>query len=169
MTFLQAAEALLEEEWTETISGRARDVPKPEIVVEKEVTKDRLQTQDSARIIDGGDTAIDPRGFGWTHERIEPQITIELRTADRRVAGEKIDGRIRLFGERDGLSEPDRHVGLAGETKRILDSVRKGFAEFDLVVTSPLRDMSSNEGTNIYRADVDLAFIQHASSIDPSV
>jgi len=167
VTYLQAAEALLNQ-WSESITGRTTDVPKPKVVLEQSVSQNDLKTRDYARVVDGGDTTFEPRGFGWTHERIEANVTVELRSATRRLDGTRIDGRHRMFGERPGLSEPDRYVGLAGETKRILDEYRKGFGEFDRVVASPIRDVSSNEGTNVYRADVDIAFIQNAESIDPS-
>lgn len=168
MTYLQAAEALLNQ-WEETISGRATDVPKPKVVLEKSVSQSDLKTRDYARIVDGGDTTFDPRGFSWTHEKIEANVTIELRSATRRLNGNRIDGRHRMFGERPGLNSADRYVGLAGETKRILDEYRKGFAEFDLVVASTIRDTSDNEGTNVYRADVDIRFVTHADEIDPSI
>ena len=170
MTDVQAIAALLDENWDPDITGRATDVPKPEIVEEKDVSREDLKTSDVARIVDGGDTSIEPQGFSWTHERINANVTIELRTTDRRVGGgTKQSGRHRLFGQRDSTAEPDRYTGLAGETKRILDAHRKGFAEFDLVVAGPVRDQSDLEGTNYYRADVDVALIQHAHNIDPSV
>lgn len=167
MTFIQAAEALLDE-WQESISGRETDVPKPEVVLEQSVSKSDLKTRDYARVVDGGDTTFEPRGFSWTHEKIEANVTVELRSATRRIDGNRIDGRTRMFGDRPGLNEADRYVGLSGETKRILDEYRKGFAEFDLVLASAIRDTSSNEGVNVYRADVDIAFVQHASEIDPA-
>lgn len=167
MTNLQAAKALLNQ-WEETISGRQTDVPKPEIVLGKGVTKTKLETKDYARVIEGGDTTFEPRGFGWTHEKVEADITIELYTATRRINGNRTYGRHRMFGERDGLSEPDHHVGLTGETKRILDEYRKGFGEFDLVLSSSIRDTSDNEGANVFRADVDITFVEHANEIDPS-
>lgn len=167
MTVLQATEALLDQ-WETTITGRATDVPKPEIVLEKGVTKSKLETQDYARVINGGDTTFEPRGFGWTHKKVEANITVELYSATRRLNGTRIDGRERMFGSRNGLAEPDRYVGLTGETERILDEYRKGFGEFDLVLSSAIRDTSSNEGTNVFRADVDIAFVEHANEIDPS-
>jgi hypothetical protein len=168
MTVIQAAEALLDQNWEKTITGRATDVPKPEIVLEQSVSKSDLKTQDYARIVDGGDMTFEPRGFGWTHQKIEADVTVELRSATRRIDGTRIDGRERMFGSRPGMSEPDRYVGLTGETKRILEDHRKGFAEFDLVLASTIRDTSANEGVNVYRADVDIAFVQHADNINPA-
>lgn len=168
MTVLQAVEALLKEHWQESISGRPTDVPKPDIVVQKDVSKEALQTSDSARVVDGGTTTFEPRGFGWTHERVEADVVVELRAADRRIGGNKIDGRERVFGDRDGTSSPDRHAGLAGETRRILQAHRKGFAEFDRLIADEINDESAAEGQNIYRADVAVALIQDASQIDPS-
>jgi len=165
----QAIVALLEERWTESITDRATDVPTPTIVEEKSVSRSDLKTDDYARVVDGGGRSFEPMGFGWTHERIDADVTIELRTADRRQGGGATrPGNERLFGDRDSTAEPDRYIGLVGETKRVLDSARKGFAEFDLVIHSDERDESDLEGTNYYRADIDVALVQHAHQIDAS-
>lgn len=168
MTYVQAIAALLDENWSTSISDRATDVPKPKIVEQANVSKSDLKTEDVARVVDGGNTEFTPLGFGWTHERIEPDVTIELRSVDRRLDGTKVDGRHRVFGKRETTAEPDRYIGLVGETKRILDANRKGFAEFDLVVHSQDRDRSDLEGTNYYRADIDVELMRQADHIDPS-
>lgn len=168
MTDIQAVKALLDENWKETLSGRATDVPEPQFVLQQDVSRGDLKGDDIARIVDGGGRSFEPRGFSWTHERIEADVTVELRTSDRRVQGTKVDGRERLFGPRAGTAEPDRYVGLAGEAKRIFDAHRKGFAEYDRVIASATQDTSANEGTNYYRADIDVALIQDAHQINPS-
>lgn len=181
--YLQAAAQLLEEHWEPSIQGRTNDVPKPEITIGGEVSQSDLKTKDHARIVDGGDQSITPQGFGWTHEAIEAQVTIELRSADRRVRGDFEKGRTRMFGEYYGSTShysgsyslpytgngSERYGGLAGEVKRILDAHRKGYDTFDLVVATPFRDESAAEGQKVHRADVDVAFITEASPIDPSI
>lgn len=169
MTAVQFIAALLDEEWETSISNRSTDVPKPKIVEEANVSKEDLKTEDVARIVDGGNLDIDPQGFGWTHQASEATVTIQLRTGDRRNSnGINQSGRHRLFGQRDTTAEPDRYTGLVGETKRIIDANRKGKSEYDLLVVGPIRDQSDLEGTNYYRADVDVDLIKHANSIDAS-
>ncbi|MBX0325804.1 hypothetical protein EGH21_22560 [Halomicroarcula sp. F13] len=169
MTEMQAAQALLDTEWETTISDRTTDVPKPTIVLQQNVSQSDLKTEPYARIVDGGGKTFEPRGFGWTHQRIEADVTVELRTADRRVdGGATQDGHEEMFGARSGTGEPDRYVGLTGETRRILEANRKGFAEFCNVYSSEIRNESSAEGKNYYRADVDIRFVQEADQINPA-
>lgn len=169
MTEMQAAKALLETEWETSITGRATDVPQPTVVLQQNVSQSDLKTEPYARVVDGGGKTFEPRGFGWTHRKIEADVTVELRTADRRIdGGTTQDGHQEMFGNRSGTSKPDRYVGLTGEIKRILDDNRKGFAEFCNVLSSEIRNESSAEGTNYYRADVDITFVQQADKIDPA-
>lgn len=175
MTTLQAVQELLRSEWETSIDGRWNDVPEPEIVLEKAVSEDDLKTSDVIRIVDGGNKEKTPLGFGWTHEQVDQTATVQIRSADRRLQGKKIDGRVRTFGERNtDPDDPDhdylageRYGGLAGEVERICDSNRKGVAEFDRVVCSPIRDESQLTGTNHYRADLDIGLVQDASEINP--
>jgi hypothetical protein len=174
MTVIQAIENLLEANWTATVSGRPLDVPQPTFTQEKEDLKEALSTKDVARIVDGGDEQHTPLGFGWTHETIEWTVTIELRTADRRINGTKINGRHRLYGERGAESlnanESGRWPGLVGETQRILLDNRKGFAEFDLAGTDlRVQDQSDLTGVNHYRVDMVVPLTNLADSIDTSV
>lgn len=167
MTVLQAIASLIDAEWEPSISGRWNDVPKPKIVLEKEVTKEMLRTQDVLRVEDGGDTEKTPLGFGWTHEALDATVTISIRTLDRRIGGMPQDGRIRMFGERNGTDDAERYGGLAGELERICDANRKGFAEFDRVRLSPVRDESQLAPANGYRADLDIGLVIDAQNINP--
>lgn len=169
MTAIQLIESLLDTDWEVSVTGRTNDVPKPEIVAEKAIQQADLKTTDYAKVMDGGDVEMDPLGFGFTHKRVSATVTVQLRTMDRRLDGARIDGRVRMFGERDGLNEPERHGGLVGETVRILDGRRKGLAEFGLLVAGPVRDLSGQFGKQYYRADVDVALLDPASEIDVSV
>jgi len=169
MTEMQAAKALIEQQWESSISGRSTDVEQPDVVLQQSVSKDDLRTGPIARVVDGGGKRFEPRGFGWTHQKVEADVTVELRTATRRVdGGVEQDGHTEMFGNRSGLSKPDRYVGLTGEMRRILDEQRKGFGEFCNVLSSETRNESSAEGTNYYRADVDITFVQQADEIDPA-
>lgn len=169
LTEYQATKALLEQEWEASISGRSTDVPEPDVVLQQNVSQDDLRTGPVARVVDGGGKTFEPRGFGWTHQKVEADVTVELRTADRRVdGGVTQSGHDELFGDRPGIAEPDRYVGLTGELRRILDANRNGFAEFCRVLSSATQDESAAEGTNYYRADVDITFVQEADPIDPA-
>ena len=167
MTAVQAIEALLDTNWTESITGRSTDVPKPTFDLQQSNLKRSLRTRDSCNVEDGGDTDIEPLGIGWTHEATTSRVSIDLRTADRSIDGIKVNGRERLFGSRPGIASSDRYSGLSGEVKRILDTHRKGFAEFDLVVLSPFRDISGQTGQNHYRAVADVTLYQVADEINP--
>ncbi|MFB6189335.1 MAG: hypothetical protein ABEI57_05580 [Halapricum sp.] len=170
MTIIQLVKAVLEDNWAKSIDGRWNDVPKPEIVFEKNIAQGDLKTTDYLKIQDGGDYTFEPQGFGWTHEHVEGVVTISARSVDRRVDGTKVDGRVRVFGEREE-SPPysaERHGGLVGETVRVLKAYRDGVAEWDRVEYGPIRDNSDMGGSNYYRADTDVVLINNASEIDPS-
>lgn len=169
LTEYQATKALIESEWEESISNRSTNVPQPTVVLQQDVSQSDLKTEPYARVVDGGGKSFEPRGFGWTHQKVEADVTVELRTTDRRVdGGTTKDGHKEMFGERSGISAPDRYVGLTGEMRRILEANRKGFGEFCNVFSSDIRNESSAEGTNYYRADVDIRYVQNADKIDPA-
>lgn len=179
MTVIQAIEALLETNWQASITGRHHDVPAPEFVQEQDEMQKRLRTQDVAHVIDGGDEEHTPLGFGWTHETIDAVVTVQLRSADRRIEGTPVDSRIRTFGYRNTTGEVDQYGldpleaerwgGLAGETKRLILANRKGFAEFDIVGDQlRVQDQSDLAGTGYHRADVQIPLTNIASEIDTS-
>jgi len=168
MTAVQAIEALLDTNWTESITNRSTDVPKPAFDIQQSNLKRSLRTRDSCYVKDGGDTDIDPAGIGWMNENTTSRVSVDLRTADRTIDGVQVDGRDRLLGSRSGIASSDRYAGLTGEVKRIIDTHRKGFAEFDLVVLTPFRDISDQTGQNHYRAVADITMYQFADGINPS-
>lgn len=180
MTVIQAVEALLEQNWVPSISGRYHDVPKPQFVREKDDVMKTLRHTDVAYVRDAGDEDHTPQGFGWTHENVEWVVAVELRSLDRTENGSSVNGRTRTFGYRNtdatadanGLDplEAERWGGLTGEVKRILRENRKGVAEFDLVGDGlRVNDQSDMGGSNYYRADVVIPLTNLADSIDPSV
>lgn len=185
MTVIQAIRMLLDSEWTSSIEGRVNDVPKPLLVEEKKNLKDDLRTQDVAHVGDGGPVESTPMGFGWTHERIDATVVVQLRSADR-DGDVATDGRHRMFGERfsatvsgsSGVgetlvgdhSEAERYGGLVGETERLMKAHRKGFAEFDIVADGlRVEDESTLAGPGYYRADVYVPLANVASPIDTTV
>jgi len=184
-TKFQAVKTLLKENWAESISGRANDVATPEYIQQQTVSQADLKTSDYVRIVEGGGTTFTPRGFGWTHQQVEADVTIEIRSATRRVDGIKTESHNRVFGYRGvdddnvygggaygngiyGAEAVGRYPGLAGEVRRILDLYRKGWAEWCRIASSETRNESSAEGKNVHRADIDVALIQEAERIQPA-
>ena len=169
MTAIQQIAQLLDGEWTTSITGREADVPKPLIETQKDDTKESLRTRDVAHVADAGNFDITPKGFGWTHQGTSSTVAVELRTANRREEGTKVDGRKRLYGDVDPDFSTDRWGGLVGETLRVIQSNRKGLANNDRLVAGPVLDQSDMEGQGYYRADVQVRLLTHAEHIDPSV
>lgn len=164
---------LLEARWEQSISGRPTDVPEPTFTLEKEKSNARIKRRDVGYVASGGDTNYTPQGFGWTHQDIDTLVAIEYRAADRATDIGYDNAYHRIHGQRtgsDGLQEPDRWDGIAGETTRILLSVRKGIAEWDLVGADTLQivDNVDTGGKNYYRADIVVGLRNVADVIDTS-
>jgi|AntDeeMetagen681_2_1112603.scaffolds.fasta_scaffold01718_3 hypothetical protein len=167
MTAIQAVEQLLEDNWeseADAVDGRINDVPQPYILREKDTDRRRVNLQDGDYIfvIDGGKPVIEPRSLGWTEERIETIVALDIYTSHSRE---------RLLGERqsDGTNEGnvgESYGGLAGETKRIMDVHRKGFQEWDMLIASTFDDLQSQTGAGIWRGQWELRMVQIASNIN---
>lgn len=170
MSVVRAIHNLLDANWTVTVTGRTNDVPKPTLVLEKKEAQSRLRSQDTAYVADGGAEEHTPQGFGWTHERVDYVVVVQLRGTDRNADTGLDDGRKRMFGDRSGTSAPDDWAGLTGETKRVILDSRKGFAEFTLVGGAlRVEDNSDLMGKNAYRADVFVPLMESGKKIDTSV
>lgn len=170
MTNLQLIEYLLDQHWEPSIAGRDNDVPKPKIVKESNVTKDDLKTGDVLKLVEAEATTYEAMGFGYTHEQVEGAVTIQCRSADRRLQGTKVDGHVRVFGDRDSNTlEKERHGGLTGEVRRVLLANRKTSAEYNLTTPSEVRNQSGLTGTNHYRGDLTVGLVDSAREIDTSV
>lgn len=169
MSAIQYVEYILDNEWEESIDGRWNDVPEPWLGRENENTKETLRTKDVVEVQDGGSMSKEPASLGWLEETKEYLVTIDIRTADRRLAGEKIDGRVRLEGERNENNESERYGGLTGEVERILDLHRRGDKEYDLVEGFEINDVSGTTGRGHYRATAEVRLHEIAQNIDPSV
>lgn len=171
MTAVQYAEYILDEYWEPSVSGREKRVPKPEILRESPegYRKINLDRSDALMLRDGGITTIEPQSVGWVEERKVSRVTIDVRTTGE--AG-SVSGRERLWGHR-GIgnldpNEAERYGGLQGEIKRIIDKVRKGDEEFDLVLVTEQNDLSGEMGGQIWRGTSELSLDTRANKIDPS-
>lgn len=158
---------LLAENWTESIDGRSNDVPKPKITGEDDDAQETLRTRDLVEVTPGR-TIRDWQGIGGFERRREVPATIVARTAERRVDGLPIDPEVRLKGARDANNEPERWGGLVGEILRILESVRYGEHELDMVNGFEWEDTSNLAGKGNYRADIEVRLTRVAQVIDPS-
>lgn len=163
MTSISFVLNLIDNRWHEEIEGRIEPVEKPAIARQLEDARRRLRTTDLLEVQDGGSSQVTPLGIGWNEEEVTSRITIDIRTTSR----DEIPGNQRLFGVRgeDGL--PERYGGLTGEVRRILDTVRKGHGEYELIEGFEVNDISGTTGRGHYRAVVEVRLTEYALSIDP--
>lgn len=160
---LQYLEYLLKNNWQASVDGRVQDVPYPgddAIVMAGDVDISRVTQQhtDVIFITEGGNHSITPRSVGWTEEKSEPMATIDVRTS--------VD-RMRLVGTRDGSNNKEAYGGLKGETKRLLETVRKGDKEFDWIDGYEWNPLSEDMGYGFWRGTWEVRFTELAREIDP--
>lgn len=170
MTAIQYFETLLENNWTPSISGREVEVPKPKIWRESSAKQRKLNLDQHDVLIlrDGGVTEISPQSFAWHEERVVSIVTVDMRTTGE--AGD-VPGRERLWGYRGKGSlaenEAESYGGLQGEVKRIIDTVRKGEHEFDLIIADSQNDLSGEMGGQVWRGTTEVTLDVRASQINP--
>lgn len=159
-TSLAYLQTLLDENWEEDVSGRENTVPKPYILLASSKYESRVSQYDGDVIfvVDGGPQSLTPKGAGWTHRGVESLVTIDCRTQQ---------GRVRLEGGRNDDNESESHGGLRGEALRIIDNVRKGDKEFDLIDGYEWNDLSEDMGFQFWRGTLEVRLTQVASEIDP--
>lgn len=160
-TDLDFLATVLDDGWEPSITGRSVDVPKPTIIIATTEDRTRVNTakEDVIFVRDGGPQQVTPKSVGWTEERIETPLSVDIRTSQ---------GRERFVGIRDTANNADRYGGLYGETKRILDTIRKGSKEFDWVAPPEWNDLSEDMGYGTWRGTWTVRLTQIAETIDPS-
>jgi hypothetical protein len=162
MNYLEELRWLIEDRWTPDPNGVDREsVPEPEVVVDRSVQEQNLETQDFV--------VVEERA-GGDHERTlrnQRQKTfrasILARSANRTFNGEFIDGQSRLYGEFDETtrSHPD-FGGMTGEIERILDEEIDGGPNYDIIIPdSGWARVESTYGVWAARIDVDLRDTDH--------
>jgi hypothetical protein len=163
---IQYVHALIDANWTPSITGRVVDVPEPDIYIENDEDDRRfdLALGDVAVVEDGGQATKDPRSFAWTEERKLEKATVDLRTSGEAGA---VSGRERLNGVRDSNNVAERYGGLAGEVERIVDGVRTGDKEFDLIEGHTFNDISAQMGSGTWRGVFEIDLDQRVTEIDP--
>lgn len=175
MTGVQYVADLIEGAWTPDRPGRAKDVPQPVIHTESDQQNVDTKRNDSCYVKDGGGQEVEPASFGWQEERRTTRVEVDLVASDKRVQGDKVDGRVRLLGYRNtgdstdefGLEpgEPEDNGGLVGEVRLILTNVRRGDREFDRIEVTGVNDVSGTMGANKYRAQVTVELVEIARSL----
>ena len=160
-TALAYLQTLLEDNWQEDVTGRVETVPKPFILMASDGARTRVSQLDGDAIFvaDGGPQTVTPKAAHWDHRQLESLATIDIRT--QRSRG-------RLEGVRDDNNESERYGGLRGEVQRILDSVRRGDKEFDLIDGYEWNDLSEDVGFQFWRGTWEVRLTQVAEDIDPS-
>lgn len=156
----------LESSWLKDRPGRDVSVPQPVVVKENNRAQVDLKVQDRIVVQDGGDQDIEPRGFAWDHERNVTRLSFDLMSADRRIDGSKVDGRVRMFGQYDEVSRTLEDAGgLVGEVRAILNANRRGFGPWDYVNTTTVNDVTDTAGKNKYRAKIDVELVVEAAQL----
>lgn len=144
----------IDENWKESIDGRANDVPKPEIVAEGE--KDRRATNfadnDIVIVNDGGTVSYEPASIGFRDYKVTAPYDVTVRTSEG-------------YPEFDGTPASQSYSGLSGEVRRILDKLRLGFGPYDLIVLQSFDDNTSAYGADVYEAILGVDCIAYADSI----
>lgn len=144
----------LEERWEDSIVGRVEDVPVPRFESgerrQARVPKQGLVT------VSRGSTNIRPQGVGFVEEGITETASVEIRT-DR--------GDDHLWGVRLSDGTAERYGGMVGEVKRILDSLRRGEGDYDLIEGTEVRDVSELAGPGRFMVVFEVRFTQFARVI----
>lgn len=159
MVAVQYVYNVLHNDWQTSISGRPNDVPQPYIFIESsEATRFSTATADYMVVTDNGQETWQPQSVGWTEERVEAKVAVEMRTAHSRE---------RLLGYRDQNNVAERYGGLLGETKRILNAKRKGDKEWDYVIVDGFDDLTGDVGFANFRGRLNIRLVSVASQINP--
>jgi len=159
-TALAYLQNVLDEEWEPEIDGRLEPVPKPIIRLGSDMDATRVSqlNKDVVFVLDGGPESITPKSVGWDHRETEALVSLDVRTNV---------GRTRLEGGRDDDNNAERYGGLRGEIQRILDSVRRGDKEYDLINGYEWNDLSEDIGFQFWRGTFEVRLTQVAENIDP--
>lgn len=151
---------VLESNWQSSITDRIIDVPKPDgflMESDPDNTRVNLQNGDYVFFVKGQAQTVEPRSLYWTAEGSENYVTIDIRTSKSLE---------RLRGTRDANNDAERYGGLRGEVKRLLDTIRRGEKEFDIVAGYEWRDLSDEMGFGFWRGVWEVRLEQVAVEID---
>lgn len=159
-TALEYLQTVLDNSWEPDVQGRFNKVPKPYLMLAADGSETRVSQYDGDVIFvkDGGAQQLTPKSVGWTHRETESRATIDIRTQHSRA---------RLEGTRNDDNESEEYGGLKGEVQRILDLIRKGDKEYDLINGFEWNDLSEDVGFQFYRGTFEVRLTQLADEINP--
>lgn len=166
MTSIRQIYQLLKRDYTVSRPGR-QDVPDAAIILDDEREQFDFRSNDAVVVKDGGSLDLTPQSFGWSEEKVDATVDIECHTSDRRVGGTKQDGRVNLLGVvgADGGLSAETYGGIAGEARKVITDVRKGFASWDRVEPSTIQDVSETVGQKRYKAVFTVNLVNEARVI----
>ena len=89
---------------------------------------------------------------GFDEQRVTETVQIDISVTDRTDSvGERTLARTRIVGDRDAVAatgEPP-YPGIYGEVIYVLETVRRGFDEYDTVSYEPIRTMLNNSSADV--------------------
>lgn len=156
MTAGETVRRLIQNNWQPYVPGRHQTLPEmrsdPDkgsgVIVVKNLDnlRERLQVHDVFQVRHTDRSYTDK---GFDEEGVIDEVQIDIRAANRDTTGDGIrnDSEIRALGVLGEDGEPEDLGGLEGETKRILNGVRRGHKQYDKVTYDIL-------GINIFNTDV---------------
>jgi len=135
MNYLEELRWLVEERWEESaedVEGRERDVPLPEVIVDRDEQRQSLDKKEYIVIEErtGGELQY----FLSQHRQNLFRASILVRAASRRWNGDYIDGQTRVYGEFDETERSHEcYGGMTGEIERIIELEMDGGPNFDVI------------------------------------
>lgn len=151
------------------VSGREHRVPRPTIEMQQDRGQITLRSQDHINVIDGGTENHDPMDLGYQHEGVNIYVDVEVRTSHNPPDPPSAErpGWARFQGERTPANESGSYEGLRGEVQRIIQLVRKGDKEFDVIRSASWDDESMTNGPGRWYGKWSVELDKKAASISP--
>lgn len=156
MSIKKATVELLEDNWDPDPNeiNRTDPVPKPRIVEEGtiEPRSHDLSQADVIFVKDGGFPVIEPASLGFSEERVEVMLDIDIRTARGRQAltGDDING---------------SYEGLSGEVNRIFRKHRHGYGGYDVVYQETFDDQMGDYEAGYWAGVWNIKLVKFAAPI----
>lgn len=164
----------LTEDWEPRIPGRTVEVPEPYVTVDSEDSQASLKQSDVVIVKDGGTTTKTPGTLFYNEETTTSFVNVDIRTTDRNREelndALRSPGATRLNGKRDERANTtERYGGLVGEVVRVLQEYRRGVNEFSQITVEEINDITSESGSNHYRAIVTVRFEETLKNVNPTL
>ena len=144
----------LKNNWKESREFREVDVPIPNILVEgdRRIRGGNFSDDDLVIVSDGGTVQYEPASVGFRDYKITSPIDIQIRSS-------------KGYQRFDGGRDDDSYGGLTGEVEALLDDIRYGFEQYDIVLRESFDDNTSAHGADVFDGVWSVRFIAYANSI----